>query len=224
MLAYATEVRTAVSSCCTWLSSNLCKGSITQQDTKPRLALWTQNTREKYTTSLSAQGAVLSLSFSNDGSHLAVSHGHPAPAVQVYATDNVRNHSFGPVEVRGETRAVHASDSIIHMQLHLLADASMEHAANEVQVNPLDKNMVLCKTFDSCCILRCVTHGNKSRLVEQKVNSIHGTPTCQAFHSMSFYLGTSDGLVCSFDFSGDVLHHDDGSRTLLHVIWSQFRP
>lgn len=87
-----------------------------------------------------------------------------------------------------------------------------------IQVNPLDKNMVLCKNSNSCCILRLITHGNKSRLVEQQVNAIHGLPTCLAFHCMSFYLGTIDGYICCFDFNGDLLHHDDASRALLHEV------
>lgn len=58
-------------------------------------------------------------------------------------------------------------------------------------------------------------HVNKARLVEQKVDSTHGFTTCHAFYRMSFYQGTSDGIVCCFDLNGHLLGREEGSCMVL---------
>lgn len=216
ILAYATEVCSAVPLlfCMHHVPIRVQSRMASEQESKPRLILWSQQSKEKCTTSLNAHGAVISLSFSNDGSHLVVSHGYPSPAVHMYASQNVRTQPLGSC---ANVRMALPCSSMRHLQLRLLASADLEHAAVEVQINPLDKNMVLCMAVDACCVQRCITHGNKSRLVAQRVNSSQGSPTCQAFHCMSIYLGTSDGYVCCFDFNGNPLNHANGERAFLQV-------
>lgn len=103
------------------------------------------------------------------------------------------------------------------MQLRWVAEAPFEQQVVDLEVNPLDKNMVLCQTAESSIILRCVTHGNKARLVEQQIDTNHGSTTCHVFYCMAFYQGTSDGFICCFDLNGHLLGSQDRNCTLLHT-------